>query len=1555
MWVKFDTKKITCAMVLFAFLANAFGPAPLAQAGDFSLPAPGVRIHLSPEFNPPVLKGIKVHPDNPFKFEFILDRGDRRLSDEALKDESSKLIKYFLASLTIPENDLWVNLSPYEKDRIIPNSFGLTEMGRDLLAEDYMLKQITASLIYPEDQIGKKFWKRIYEEAEKKFGTTDIPVSTFNKVWIVPEKAVVYENAKAGTAYVVESKLKVMLEQDYLSLAKHAIQPPHLPEMGKLVKMTIPPPGGMNTLGSQVIREIVIPELTIEVNENKNFAKLRQVFNSLILATWYKKKIKDSILAQVYADKKKIAGVNIDDPNEKLKIYGQYLKAFKKGVYNYIKEDVDPVTQGMISRKYFSGGLFLKLQMGTGIDDAMSVTHKINPKYLENNVGAFEVKTDFAMLKENPGKNIFSLQTHLPHPEETLRFINWDEIQDELKEISQRLINTKFNEVCLPMIRQITHNLKLKREDFGKKVVFSYLKQDYDRYYFIVSFMMSKQAPIDILLTVTKRKEGKKPYENEINILTQLNGLGVVRHGITLAANNGRLWTFQEFIQGPTLEELKAKYGAFSDDQVRQTLRSLMHIGEEIGEIPRGIEPFRFIYSMETGEVFMQRIGNENLHAFDGRNTVGDLAEFLAMFLYWYGKKASKDNFFILDALSQYFHPEDPKFFRDMIVISLSYVRKQKKSFFEHTEVNNTGFIKDLLALDEFRGPYRDGNIESFLEFLDLLEESFDNYLTQQHAALIIAEPPKLMTHFTIHFVEPGPLPVTMTDSFQEVYGILKGKAAERINQRPEMFIKMLGHVNGDETLKIEDLSGDVEIAYFRENGTKYLFKAKVHRKKGPPLYFVIAVTKEKYHIYPSTFDEESNILTKLNGQGVATVGDFFTGKDGYGWINQAFVEGRPLLADKDQPGLIDKKVVRKVVKCLMTIANVMDGQVPRSIDPTHFIYDKQTGQLVIENWGTQLWKIEGKDSNQIHLASFFTSLLDWYGSMDPEENIYIFDEMVKYFKKEDEFWGIIKAAMEQVKEERTVFLRNHLPPGASAHEPVVSDYEQDFLDRKMNYQVDGRDPILTQINLTIESLEYYLNTRSRHHKRDAKTVSPKSGALFPFTKEVLGKFRDSDVYPKIMEILLNTHEDALETFNKNEEYSSLPEEERKRKMIEVVIDRDVLTTVELLTIDHIKLNDFLAYIAKFTTGPSSYFDGLYIELALQVARNQPKGKLPISAIVVNRKTHEIIIGEKPVYREEKTGAQVEEHAEMNALNKAVRSGWEMSDTDLYVSIESCLNCALGLAANFRPHKIMAAALDDNPFVNGKGLRLLAHERMNSSLCPLPTTRRKGESIIKIYHSLSPIFNGKNVHTWILDRYNTLDDFRDGIQKRINRTFIKDPRTFIDLTILVREFLIAAAVLPPLEAQIVAVDVRASLREAEKDILQAVVRINKYNDHFKVVLLGQNADAVEEFYRSIKGSGIVQAERIFYLDNQKLINCQQKWDSAMGAKGGIDLTPANMNLQTKMDSRFRGNDNEGIKFHLDPAMLVQLQNASGFVPVNISVEPLKNLRSFLETNVLDSR
>jgi len=357
--------------LLFAFLGNLIGPIP-AQAQVFFLPAPGTMVPLSPEFNPPILKGIKVHPDNPFKFDFILDKGNENVIPA--KAGIQKLIKYFLASLTIPEKDLWVNLSPYEKNRIIAPSFGFTEMGRDLLAEDYMLKQITASLIYPENETGRKFWKRIYDEAARRFGTTDIPVNTFNKVWIIPDKAVVYENAKAGTAYVVEAKLKVMLEEDYLSLTKHQVL--------EKVSDTF---SNVNQLGSGIIREIIIPELTKEVNEGKNFAQLRQVYNSLILATWYKNKIKDSILTQIYEDKSKIKGTKFTNNYDVELIYQRYLQAFKKGVYNYIKEEPDPFTRQPVPRKYFSGGLIFgrlnaamsTIHSDTGIHDDHAMQVKV--------------------------------------------------------------------------------------------------------------------------------------------------------------------------------------------------------------------------------------------------------------------------------------------------------------------------------------------------------------------------------------------------------------------------------------------------------------------------------------------------------------------------------------------------------------------------------------------------------------------------------------------------------------------------------------------------------------------------------------------------------------------------------------------------------------------------------------------------------------------------------------------------------------------------------------------------------------------------------------------------------------------------------------------------------------------------------------------------------------------------------------------------------------------------------------------------------------------------
>jgi hypothetical protein len=328
-------------------------PTPIAAQviplNTFQLPLPGAMLSLTTGFNPPLVKGITIHPDNPLKFDFLVTPGDNHLEGIAFREESKRLIKYFLASLTVPDDELWVNLSPYEKDRIISQQFGQTEMGRDMLAQDYILKQLTASLMYPEDQLGKKFWDRVYTKAYEQYGTTEIPMNTFNKIWIVPEKAVVYEHGQ--TAFVVESHLKVMLEEDYVALKNSQGSS----QFG-LDQVTETDAQTISGVSSEVVREVLIPEIEKEVNEGEIFVQLRQIYNSLILASWYKDNLKNSLLGQIYVDRGKTKGVHIDDATVNQKIYEQYIEAFQKGVYNYIKEDYDPTTQQIIPRKYFSGG-----------------------------------------------------------------------------------------------------------------------------------------------------------------------------------------------------------------------------------------------------------------------------------------------------------------------------------------------------------------------------------------------------------------------------------------------------------------------------------------------------------------------------------------------------------------------------------------------------------------------------------------------------------------------------------------------------------------------------------------------------------------------------------------------------------------------------------------------------------------------------------------------------------------------------------------------------------------------------------------------------------------------------------------------------------------------------------------------------------------------------------------------------------------------------------------------------------------------------------------------
>ncbi len=350
-----------CMMSALVMSIPAKGWAASGPYAAMELPVPGQMMSLSSSTDPVRLEGVRVYSQEPFRFDFIVNRGQ---AGEDVRQESERLIRYFLAALTVPEEDLWVNLSPFEENRIIPEKFGQTELGRDLLSEDYVLKQVASSLVYPDGAVGRVFWKKVYALAAEKFGIdrTDIPLDALTKVWIVPSQALIYEDPGTSTAYILESRMKVMLESD------HQAQKGGTENSSYMSSVELANKDPLQGISEQVIRSVIIPLLEQEVNEGAHFSRLRQAYQSLILAAWYKRKVKASLLASVYVDQRRVKGIETGEPLASARIYEQYRQAFRQGVFNIIREERIGEEEDFIARKYFSGGLEM------GVDTVIQIT-----------------------------------------------------------------------------------------------------------------------------------------------------------------------------------------------------------------------------------------------------------------------------------------------------------------------------------------------------------------------------------------------------------------------------------------------------------------------------------------------------------------------------------------------------------------------------------------------------------------------------------------------------------------------------------------------------------------------------------------------------------------------------------------------------------------------------------------------------------------------------------------------------------------------------------------------------------------------------------------------------------------------------------------------------------------------------------------------------------------------------------------------------------------------------------------------------------------------------
>ncbi len=326
------------------FLGLVWGDGGLAESGETALPAPGMQVYPSEPYHPLLLKGVLVDPKHPLRLDFIFDRGDSSATGDALKEDMLRQVRFFLTALTLPEEDLWVNLAPQEEDRIIPELLARTEMGRALLEEDYILKQLTASMLDPEAPAGGAFWQEVYAKAGRLYGTSRIPIDSMSRVWIVPNRADVYSTPRG--AYVSAAHLTVLQEEDYRAWRRR--RDAGALEIGE---------EGSASLTGPVLRRTVLPIVEKDVNTGQRFASLRKVYHAVILAAWFKQALRGGFWGRTYIGRGKVAGVDVADPEVRREIYDRYLQALRVGVVKMLRLEKDPQTGRQVPRKYFTGGV----------------------------------------------------------------------------------------------------------------------------------------------------------------------------------------------------------------------------------------------------------------------------------------------------------------------------------------------------------------------------------------------------------------------------------------------------------------------------------------------------------------------------------------------------------------------------------------------------------------------------------------------------------------------------------------------------------------------------------------------------------------------------------------------------------------------------------------------------------------------------------------------------------------------------------------------------------------------------------------------------------------------------------------------------------------------------------------------------------------------------------------------------------------------------------------------------------------------------------------------
>ncbi len=247
---------------------------------------------------------VSTDQEGGVNFDIILKAQKANGSSPGIDPINSTVIgaTAFMTGLAIPSDKFWVNLNPWEPDRIIDEQLSRSDVGRIMLEADLQMKKDICNYENPcTNEVGVALSSLRDEKHEilvrqcmNKFpgeieDVKNIVFRPVTRYWIVPDSVYAYSN---GTQiYIINATLAIQSEsvpdrtsfrvdnQDVKKLSKGCLE-----ELNKSSKE-------YGEYYKEMIDQMILPFVVADVNHGEKYEDLREVFVSLALVQWYKSNI----------------------------------------------------------------------------------------------------------------------------------------------------------------------------------------------------------------------------------------------------------------------------------------------------------------------------------------------------------------------------------------------------------------------------------------------------------------------------------------------------------------------------------------------------------------------------------------------------------------------------------------------------------------------------------------------------------------------------------------------------------------------------------------------------------------------------------------------------------------------------------------------------------------------------------------------------------------------------------------------------------------------------------------------------------------------------------------------------------------------------------------------------------------------------------------------------------------------------------------------------------------------------------------------------------------